>query len=47
MFRDFPGGPEAKTHPLNAGGPGLIPSLGARFHMLQPKILHSQINKCF
>ena len=31
--RDFPGCPVANTP--NAGGPGLIPGQGTRFHMLQ------------
>ena len=30
---DFSGGPVAKLHAPNAGGPGLIPGQGTRSHM--------------
>ena len=33
--RDFPGGPVVKT--LSAGGPGLIPGRGTRFHIATAK----------
>ena len=34
FFFDFPGGPEDKNMPANAGGMDLIPGPG-RFHMLR------------
>ena len=37
-FRNFPGGPVAKTSPFSAGNVGSIPGRGARIpHALQPK----------
>ena len=35
--RDFHGGPVVKILPCNAGGLGLIPGQGTRFHMLPTK----------
>ena len=36
---DFPGGPEVKTLPFNAGAAGLIPGQGAKMpHASWPKI---------
>ena len=40
---DFPGSPEVRFYAPNAGGPGSIPSQGARFYTLQPELAcHSE-----
>ena len=40
---DFPGGPVTKLCAPNAGGPGLIPSLATRSHILQLRVCMSQL----
>ena len=40
---DFPGDPVWRRHAPNAGDPGLIPSQGARPHMLQLRVHMPQL----
>ena len=38
LFRDFPGGPVAKTARSQGRGPGSVPGQGIRSHMLQVRL---------
>ena len=43
--RGFPGGPVARLHAPNVGGPGLIPGRGTRSHMSQLRLSAAKFKK--